>query len=161
MKASTCTCGERTRAPLPEGVSPLCYGTRLAAFVAMLNGEFRQSHRQIQEMLKQVFRIEIARGTINRMRQEVSEAVAAATEEAMEFAQQQRVLNCDETGFSQSNKDGKNPEQKRAWLWVLVSPLVSVFIVTLSRSQAIAKDLIGESFCGFLGSNRFLLLDSV
>jgi hypothetical protein len=33
------------------------------------------------------------------MRQEVSEAVAAATEEAMEFAQQQHVLNCDETGF--------------------------------------------------------------
>jgi len=148
-------CGEKTRAPLPEGVSARCYGARLAAFVAMLSGEFRQSHRQIQEMLKQVFKIEIARGTINRMRQEVSEAVAAATEEAMEFAQQQRVLNCDETGFSQSNKDGKNPEQKKAWLWVLVSPLVSVFIVTLSRSQAIAKDLIGESFSGFLGSDRY------
>jgi len=30
-----------------------------------------------------------------------------------------------------------------------------VFIVTLSRSQAIAKDLIGESFSGFLGSDRY------
>jgi transposase len=73
----------------------------------------------------------------------------------MEFTKQQPVVNCDETGFSQQNKDGENPSQKKAWLWVIVTPLVSVFMVTLSRSQDIAKELIGESFLGYLGSDRY------
>jgi transposase len=148
-------CGDQTRASLPSFVSPKCYGARLAAFVAMLSGESRQSHRQVKTFLSQVFGIELARGTINRMRQEISSAVAAATTEAMEFTKQQPVVNCDETGFSQQNKDGENPNQKKAWLWVLVTPLVSVFMVTLSRSQDIAKELIGESFLGYLGSDRY------
>jgi transposase len=148
-------CGEKTRAKLPEGVSAKSYGARLGAFVAMLSGESRQSHRQIQAFLKEVFGIEIARGTINRMRQEVSEAVSAASTEAKEFAQQQPVVNCDETGFSQQNRDGKNPEGKKAWLWVIVTPFVSVFLVTLSRSQEVAKSLIGETFTGYLGSDRY------
>jgi len=38
---------------------------------------------------------------------------------------------------------------------VLVTPLLSVFIVTLSRSQEVAKRLIGESFSGYLGSDRY------
>jgi len=148
-------CGEKTRASLPLGVSPRCYGARLAAFVAYLSGESRQSHRQIQEFLSQIFRIEVARGTINRMRREVSEAVEGATTEVKEWVQKQSVINCDETGFNQQNKDGKNPKDFKAWLWVLVTPLVSVFIVTLSRSQEIAKQLIGESFSGYLGSDRY------
>lgn len=148
-------CGEKTQARLPEGVSPKCYGARLAAFVGMLSGESRQSHRQIQAFLSEVFGIEIARGTINGMRQEVSEAVAAASTEAQKFAQKQPVVNCDETGFSQQNRDGKNPEEKKAWLWVLVTPFVSVFLVTLSRSQEAAKKLIGETFTGYLGSDRY------
>jgi transposase len=57
-----------------------CYGARLAAFVAMLSGESRQSHRQVKTFLSQVLGIELARGTINRMRQEISSAVAAAIE---------------------------------------------------------------------------------
>jgi hypothetical protein len=148
-------CGEKTRASLPLGVSPRCYGARLSAFVAYLSGESRQSHRQIQEFLSQIFKIEVACGTINRMRLEASEAVAKATTEAKQWAQQQPVINCDETGFNQQNKDGKNPKDLKAWLWVLVTPLVSAFIVTLSRSQEIAKQLIGESFSGYLGSDRY------
>lgn len=148
-------CGEQTRAKLPAGVTPKSYGVRLAAFVAMLSGESRQSHRQIQAFLSEVFGIELARGTINAIRQEVSEAVAAASTEAKEFAQQQPVVNCDETGFSQQNRDGKNPDEKKAWLWVLVTPWVSVFLVTLSRSQEVAKRLIGETFTGYLGSDRY------
>jgi transposase len=148
-------CGEKTRATLPVGVSAKSYGARLAAFVAFLSVESRQSHRQVQAFLSQVFGIEISRGTINGIRQEVSAAIAEPTAAAMGYVQQQQVVNCDETGFSQQNRDGKNPTDKKAWIWVMVTPLVSVFIITLSRSQAVAKQLIGEAFAGFLGSDRY------
>jgi len=148
-------CGEKSRAKLPEGVTEKSYGARLAAFVGMLSSETRQSHRQSQRFLREVFGIEIGRGTINNIRQEISEAVAAASAAAKEYAQQQPVANCDETGFSQQNRDSKNPSKKKAWLWVLVTPLVSVFLVTLSRSQEVAKKVIGETFSGYLGSDRY------
>jgi DNA-binding transcriptional MerR regulator len=135
-------CGEKSRA-------------RLAALVGILSVQARQSHRQTQGLLREVFGIEISRGTINNIRQEVSEAVAAASEEAKEYVKQQPVVNSDETGFSQQNRDGNNPTEKKAWLWVLVTPLISVFLVTLSRGQEVAKQLIGETFTGYLGSDRY------
>jgi transposase len=148
-------CGAKTRATLPLGLSAKCYGARLAAFVAFLSGGSRQSFRQTQMFLSQVLGMEISRGTINRMRQEVSEAVASAVDEAKTYVQQQDVINCDETGYRQQNKDGNNPDNKKAWIWVLVTPLVSVFMITLSRSQEIAQKLIGEGFTGYVGSDRY------
>jgi transposase len=146
-------CGEKTRAALPEGVSPKSYGARLAAFVAMMSAENRQSYRQTRRLLNQVFRIEKSRGTLKEMRQEVSISVEKPVAEAMAYAQQQPAANSDETGFKQQNKDGGNPSNKKAWLWVMVTPLVSVFMVTLSRGQEAAKQLLG-GFTGFLGSDR-------
>jgi hypothetical protein len=148
-------CGAKTRAVLPEGISAKCYGARLAAFVAFLSGGSRQSFRQAQMFLSQVFDMEISRGSINRMRQEVSESVASAVDEAKTYVQQQNVMNCDETGYRQQNKDGNNPDNKKAWIWVLVTPLVSVFMITLSRGQKIAQELIGEGFTGYVGSDRY------
>jgi transposase len=113
-------CGEKTRAALPEGVSPKSYGVRLAAFVAMMGSENRQSYRQLQRLLSQAFRIEKSRGTINEMKNEVSMAIEKPVAEAVVYAQQQRVSNSDETGFKQQNKDGRNPSNKKAWLWVML-----------------------------------------
>ena len=61
--------------------------------MGVLSVEARQSHRQIQGLLREVFGIEMGRGTINNIRQEVSEAIAAANEEAKEYAKQQPVVN--------------------------------------------------------------------
>lgn len=148
-------CGAKTRAVLPEELAEKCYGARLAGFVAFLSGGSRQSFRQGQMFLSQVFGIEMSRGTIQRMRQEVSEAVASSVDEAKRYVQQQDVINCDETGYRQQNKDGNNPDNKKAWIWVLVTPLVSVFTIALSRGQEIARKLIGESFTGYVGSDRY------
>ena len=147
-------CGEKTRATLPEGVTAKSYGERLAAFVAFLSGESKQSHRQVSAFLKQIFGIDLSRETVNAMRTEISESIGASTAAAKEYVQQQPVLNCDETGFSQQNRDGQNPKQRKAWLWVVVTPLVSVFEIALSRGQEIAKKLIGEAFEGIVGSDR-------
>jgi hypothetical protein len=147
-------CGARTRASLPAGVSARCYGERLAGWIGLASVEYRQSHRQVQGMLREGFGIELSRGSISRVRQEVSQAVAPAVAQAEDYVQQQAVVHSDETSFAQGNRDGNNPEQRRGWLWVLVTPAVSVFVVTLSRSQATAKRLLTQEFGGILVSDR-------
>ena len=85
----------------------------------------------------------------------MSEAVSEPVAEAKDYIQSQAVMHCDETGFVQGNRDGQNPQHKKGWLWVLVTPLMSFFEVVLSRSQATAKALIGEHFSGIVNSDRY------
>jgi transposase len=148
-------CGRKTRASLPPGVSQRCYGPRLAGWIGLLSGAYRQSHRQVGDLLVEGFGIKLSRGSINRARQEVSESLASVVEATHAYVVQQPVVNCDETGFAQRNQDGLNPHNRRGWLWVLVTPLVTFFSVTLSRSQATAQELLSRNFGGYLGSDRY------
>ena len=148
-------CGRKSRGTLPSEVPSKVYGDRLAAVVAWLSGEHRQSHRMVKSLLANLFSIEISRVSINRLRQQMSEAVAEAVEEAQEYVQGQEIVHGDETSFSQGNGDGVNPEGKKGWLWVLATPLVKVFDVSLSRGQDIAKALVGEKFKGIFISDRY------
>lgn len=146
-------CGAKTRADLPSGVTHKCYGQGLAAWIAILSGEYRQSYRQVARLLTELCGVELSRGTIGRARAEMSDALATATVEAGHYVQQQPVVNVDETGFKQYNRDGQNPGQTKGWLWVVVTPLVSFFTVVLSRSKATAQKLLGD-FTGVVGSDR-------
>ena len=147
-------CGDVTRATLPTAVSASGYGPRLVATVGLLSGPYRQSERQTQQALADFYQVAVALGTINKLRQEVAEAVAEPVREATACAHAQAVAHADETGWVQGNSDGANPERRKAWLWVLVTSWVTVFQVHLSRSQAAAKALLG-TFAGVLVTDRW------
>ena len=152
----TCdACGATTRARLPAGVSESGNGARLTAVVGLLSGVYRQSHAQVQRLMQELWGVRLSYGGVNRLRRELSEAIGAMAEEARAYVRQQPLLHSDETSFTQGNRDGHNPEGRTGWLWVLVTPLVSVFEVVLSRSQDTAKHLIGEAFEGIVSSDRY------
>ncbi|MGB3496359.1 MAG: IS66 family transposase [Elainellaceae cyanobacterium] len=148
-------CDTVTRAPLPSGVSALGYGERLTAMVALLSGAYRLSYRQVCAVMDDLFGVRLSRGGVGRLRQEVSDAVSAAVEDAKAYVQDQPVLHSDETSYPVGNRDGGNPQRTKGWLWVLVTPLVSFFEVVLSRSQATAQALIGQEFSGIVTSDRY------
>ncbi len=89
--------------------------------------------------MSDLFGVKMSLGTVNRLRREGSEAVSEPVEEAKAYIQSAPIVGADETGFGQGNTDGQNCQQKRAWLWVAVTPLVSFFPVMLSRSTAAAQ----------------------
>lgn len=148
-------CGHLTRAKLPVGVSPLGYGERLSAIVGMLSGPYRQSYRQVCALLEDLFGVRLSRGSVGRLRDEISKALSEPVAAAKVYIQSQPVVHSDETSFVQGNRDGSNPKQRKGWLWVLVTPLVSFFEVALSRSQKTAKALIGDSYDGIVTSDRY------
>jgi transposase len=148
-------CGVRTRAYVEEIIDGSRYGERLCSLVALLSGEYRQSHQMVVRLLNELFEIPISVGSVGRLRQEISEAVAAAVEGAHAYVQQQPVVGVDETSLPQGNGDGNNVKGKRGWLWVVVTPLVCYFQVSLSRSKAVAQDLLGVNFAGMVNSDRY------
>lgn len=150
----TCqNCGHQTRA-WDKNVIDNGYGNRLRGLVGLLSGMYRQSERMIQQMLQEVFQIGISLGSIEKLRQEVSAAISEAVAESQRYVQEQGQIHMDETGFKQGNSDGKNPEKRKAWLWVMKSGEVSYFGVSLSRGQKEAQNLLGE-FDGILITDRY------
>jgi hypothetical protein len=148
-------CGEKTRAKLPESVDESGYSPRVVALVSLMSGVYRHSHRMIVSAMDDFFGVKMALGTVNRLRKEASMALSSTVLEAKNYIQLSEKVCADETGFTQVNGDGKNPTQKKAWLWVAVAPLVTFFQVFLSRSTQAAMDLLGENFSGILSSDRY------
>jgi transposase len=109
----------------------------------------------VKTALAALFEVEISNSRINRLRREASEGLKPSVVEAEGYVQQEAVLHSDETSFGQGNSDGHNPAQKQGWLWVLVTPMVSVFSILLSCSQAAAQALIGPDYSGIVISDRY------
>jgi transposase len=139
-------CGTTTRAPWPDGVPRRTYGPRVQATVALCTGAYRLSKRTTQQVLEEVFGVPMRVGTISPWEQATTEALAAPGEEARTYMHEQEVAHLDETSWRQSGK--------RAWLWVAVTSLVTVFVVRLSRGGQVARELLGEAFSGILVTDR-------
>lgn len=101
---------------MPEIIRGGGYGARVTAYVGLLSSQYRQSYRQIQQLMQAVFGLEMSIGTINRLRIEVSEAVSDAVTEAQSYIQHSPTVGVDETGFNPRNGDGQNaaPDQRLA-----------------------------------------------
>jgi len=140
-------CGEVTRAPWPEGVPSGTYGPRVQATVALCTGAYRLSKRTTQQVMDEVFGVPMSVGTISPLEQATTAAVAAPVEEARTYVHEQAVAHLDETSWRQGTK--------RAWLWVAVTSLVTVFVVRLSRGGQVARELLGEHFSGILVTDRY------
>lgn len=126
-------CGETTRVPWPEGVPSGTYGPRVQATVSLCTGAYRLSKRTTQQMMDEVFGVPMRGGTISQWEQATAGALGAPVEEAHTSVHAQEVAHLDETSWRQG--------EKRAWLWVAVTSLVTVFVVRLSRSGQVAREL--------------------
>ena len=97
--------------------------------------------------MDEVFGVPMSVGTISQSEQATTAVVAAPVEEARAYVHEQAVAHLDETSWRQG--------AKRAWLWVAVTSLVTVFLVRLSRGSQVARELLGERFSGILVTDRY------
>lgn len=146
------SCGHTTLASLPSGVPEGAFGPRLVALLAYLSGQAHLSKRQIEELMADAFGVSISLGSVVAAQQAVSEAVAAAVEEAKVYVQGQAVVNADETGWKEDRvAPGK---RRKAWLWVAVTQWVTAFLIHPSRGTVAARALLGR-FAGHLVTDRW------
>src|SRR5215217_6813574 len=140
-------CGETTRAPWPPGVPSGTYGPRVHATVALCTGAYRLSKRTTQQAMDDLFGVPMSVGSLNQSEQRTTAVVAEPVEQARAHVEEQGVAHLDETSWRQGGK--------RAWLWVAVTSLVTVFVVRMSRGGQVARELLGERFAGILVTDRY------
>ena len=142
-------CGKENRGELPPEVAVSQFGPNLVALAALLMGVYRLSKRQVKRLLKDCFEIKIATGSVVNQQSEVSQSLAAPVDKARGYVQEQAVRNVDETGWYQHDQD------KKSWLWVVVTPMVTAYKIARSRAGKVAKELVGEESKGIVGSDRY------
>lgn len=145
-------CEKSTEAPPPLGVPPgprcdaVTLGPQARALLALCTGKYRMSKDMVAEFFHDVLHIDFCPASVCGAEAFVSDAVEKPVEEAHAYVQEQPAVNADETGYRQ--------QRKKAWLWVAVTPLVTVFLVHLKRGRQAARELLG-TFAGTLGSDRW------
>lgn len=140
-------CQGETRASLPPDVPPGAFGPRLQAVIALLSSRYRLSRREVAEVCADLLGITLSVGSVDELCQATASALAAPVAEVQAAIQQAAWVNADETRWPQAGQ--------RGWLWVVVSAVATVFTVASSRGGAVIKGLLGETFGGVLGSDRW------
>jgi transposase len=145
-----CPCCEKENGgELPPEVAVSQFGPNLVALVVLLMGVYRLSKRQVKSLLEDCFSIDMSASSVVNQQKAVSKALEKPVTKAYTYVKTQAVKNVDETGWYQHD------QEKKGWLWVVVTPMVTVFKVAKSRAGKIAKELLGEDNRGIVGSDRY------
>jgi transposase len=140
-------CGAMTCGVLPEGVPTGSFGPYLQAVLAMLAGAYRLSKRQIPQLVGDLFGLTISTGMISKLEQQSAAALEAPYNELATAVPQAEAVNIDETSWRE--------DRKKAWLWVTVTAVATVFTIVRSRAGKIARALLGSKEDQVVSSDRF------
>jgi transposase len=140
-------CGASTQAPWPATMPTGSFGPRVQATVGYLTGRIGASQREVQDILATVCQTEVSVGSVGALEQAVNVALATPVAEAATYVQRQPVRNADETSWREKTK--------RVWVWISVTPVVTIFRLLKSRGAAAAKDLLGTEVWGTIGTDRY------
>ena len=144
----TCeTCGTVTRAERPTGVPQGGFGPRFQSMVSILSGHYHLSKRETVGIMGDFFSADLGLGRVSKLEKRSSAALEQPVEEARVYARSQPAVNQDETGWREG--------AKKAWLWVLATKYVTLFMIDLHRSADVAKKMLGVDFKGILTSDRW------
>jgi transposase len=144
----TCAnCGHVTWAKIPDEIRAHVCGPRLTATLSFLSGVMHASKRKIEEFVETVLKVPIALGTVSKLEQEMSAALAAAHTEAQQAVQEADAKNVDETGW-------KRAGDKR-WLWGAATATVACFVIAATRSALGLAALLGDKIKGIVSSDRW------
>lgn len=137
LHALTCACGAATTAELPKGVPTGSFGASVIAVVALLMGVYRLSKRAVPDVLYDLFGLSMSVGAVVGCQHKASEALAGPFEEARLAVIEAPVKHADETGWREA--------RRRAWLWVVVTSTLTVFMVHARRNSDAARQLLGKA----------------
>ena len=115
--------------------------------VALLSGRYRLSRREVRQLLKDLSAVRGSLGAVVRHEQGQSAALQPVVAEVRAAGQEVTVAHVDETGWRE--------HKQRAGSWTAVTAELTVFRIEHSRGGAVVEGLLGATFAGVVGSDRW------
>jgi transposase len=141
-RCRTSTCGA-----LPPGVPTGAFGPRLHAVLSLLAGGYRLGQQPLQQVAHDLFGRSISLGMIAKLRRQTATVLERPGAELREHVRQAEVAHIDETSWRE--------DRAKAWLWVALTPLVTVFTIAATRCGGVARQILGEVARRVVISDRF------
>jgi transposase len=151
LKVACSGCATHTRAELPDDVEAGAFGPRLRATIVML-AVMLMSRRATLTLLGDMFGVQISLGSIEKILQDASGALAAPWEAIKQAVQGADVANADETSWRTGGQ--------RLWLWAALSATAACYRIDQTRARSAARELLGD-FAGLLISDRYSVYDYI
>ena len=121
-------------------------GAHAMNIISVLTGFFNNSKREVQEILGQIFNLDVSLGLISNTEERVSKGLAGKYEELREQALESEYLHMDETGHRQKGK--------RGWCWLAANEETCVFKLDQSRGTKALERFIPD-YQGKVISDRY------
>jgi transposase len=122
-------CGKRVSSDLPEGISRDTFGPKVKTIISALGGFYKNSKREIANILRDVFNLDISVGSISNSEERVIEKCETAYNGIMSEVKKSEVLHIDETSHYNKGKLG--------WCWMFTSSIGSFIQLTNSRGKKV------------------------
>jgi transposase len=150
----TCpACAHITWAPIPAGIRAHSVGPRLTATLSYLTGCHGLSKRAVEEIAEAVFAAPVSLGTVANLEQEVSAALAAPHDEALQAVRTAEIKHADETSWKQAGR--------LCWLWGAATVSVAAFTIHAHRGARGLAALLGATISGILCTDRWAVYERV
>lgn len=141
-------CQKPCWAPLPLPIQRGgLVGPHLIALIAYMKGFCHASFSTIRKYLRDVMGVTIARGTLAKIVDKVSESLEGTYEELLELIPLQAKLNIDETGHKDNGE--------RWWTWCFRADLYTLFQIDARRNVEVLIETLGSEFDGVIGCDYF------
>jgi transposase len=140
-------CNKKTTAEFPATVAASPFGPRLQAAVLTLTARNRISRRDMSELGRELFGVNLSVGAANAICQRGSTALAEPHEALVASVLQAPAVNVDETGWTTA---GKNRTLSTA-----TTPDAAIFRIAADRHRDRLEELLGPDFGGICCSDRW------
>jgi transposase len=143
-----CNCGRRVqgRHPLQTsdalGAAASQLGPEAQAAVVELNKDTGLSHGKVSHVFASLFGIMVSRGAVARIILRAARRLEPTHAAIVESMAAQWLVSPDETGWRIGGR--------RAWLHVLVAPLVTCYRIAFSRGFDVPQSILGADYDGHL-----------
>jgi transposase len=123
------------------------FGPRLRAILSVLAGAYRLGKRPIRQLADDLLGLSISTGMISRLEGQAAAELESPVEELRQYVRDATSSHIDETSWKQG--------RDKAWLWVAVTRMVTVFVIATSRGAEVARGMLGTAARKVVVSDRF------
>ena len=140
-------CGKRRSSKLPEGVTSDTFGPRVKSVVAALSGFYKNSKREIANIMKDILNLDISIGSVSNSESRVTSKCQEAYEQVEKEVRASEVLHIDET--SHYNKD------KLGWCWMFANNKASFVKLADTRGMKFLKNSTFSDYKNLVVTDRY------